>query len=92
MKKNLMSISSLDARIFQVSFFDGQFLMWPKGETFSDAVVIGEKEGCLYRFKGHPEQALVYEEIEPSELWIQRLPHIHYKALPFVIKVVIGLQ
>ena len=40
LKKNLLSISSLDARGFRIAFVDGKVLMWPKGKTFDDAIVI----------------------------------------------------
>ena len=42
LKKNLLSISALDAKGMRVAFIDGQVLMWPKGKTIYDAVVIGE--------------------------------------------------
>ena len=42
-KKNLLSISTLDAKGMRVAFLDGQVLTWPKGKTFDDAVVIGEQ-------------------------------------------------
>ena len=44
-----------------VAFIDCQVIMWPKGRTIDDAVVIGEKEGGLYKLKGHPEQALIHD-------------------------------
>ena len=44
LKKNLLSVSALDAKGMRVFFFvDGQVLMWPKGKTFDDAIVIGEQ-------------------------------------------------
>ena len=52
LKKNPLSISSLDAKGRRFSFIDGQVLMWPKGKTIDDAVVIGEQEGGLYKLKG----------------------------------------
>ena len=55
LKKNLLSISALYAKGMRVAFIDGQFIMWPKGKTIYDAIVIGEKEGGLYKLKGHPE-------------------------------------
>ena len=58
-KKNLFSISALYAKGMRVAFVYGQLLMWPKGKTIDDAVVIGEREGGLYKLKGHPEQTLV---------------------------------
>ena len=50
-------------------------------------VVIGEYEGGLYKLKGHPEQALVHDTVEPSELWHIRLEHVHYRALPIEEKL-----
>ena len=47
--KNLLSISTLDAKGMRVALVDGQVLMWPKGKTIDDAVVIGEREGGLYK-------------------------------------------
>ena len=38
--------------------------------------------------KGQPEPALVHDSIEPSELWHQRLAHVHYRALPIASKAV----
>ena len=42
LKKNLLSISTLDAKGIRVAFIDGQVLMWPEGKTIDDVVVIGE--------------------------------------------------
>ena len=42
LKKNLLSISALDAKRMRVAFVVGQVLMWPKGKTFDDPIVIGE--------------------------------------------------
>ena len=74
----------------QVAFLDGQVIMWPKGKTIDDAVVIGE-QGGLYKLKGHPEQVLIHDIVEPNELWHRRLTHVHYRALPIASKVVEGL-
>ena len=67
LKKNLLSISALDAKGIRVDFFNGQVLMWPRGKTIEDATVIGEEDGGLYKLKGQPEQAHFHESIEPSE-------------------------
>jgi hypothetical protein len=42
--KNLLSISPLDNKCFKVSFIDGEVLMWPKGKTMEQAIVIGKKK------------------------------------------------
>ena len=91
LKKNLLFISELDAKGMKVAFVYGQVLMWPKGKTIDDAVVIGEQEGGLYKLKGQPEQPLVHDLVEPNELWHRRLAHVHYRALPLASKVVEGL-
>ena len=65
--------------------------MWPKGKTIDDAVVIGEQEGGLYKFKGHLEQALIHDTVEANELWNRMLAHVHYKALPIASKSIEGL-
>ena len=91
LKNNLLSISALDAKGIRVAFVDGQVLMWPKGKTIDDAVVIGEQEGGLYKLKGHLEQALIHDIVDPNELWHTRLAHVHYRALPLAIKAVEGL-
>ena len=76
LKNNLLSISTLDAKGMRVAFIDGQDIMWPKGKTINDAVVIREQEGGLYKLKGHPEQALVHEIVEPNEIWHRRIAHV----------------
>ena len=67
-KKNLLYILALDAKGMMVAFIDGQVIMWPRGKTIDDVVVIGEQEGGLYKLKGHPEQAMVHDTVEPSEI------------------------
>ena len=91
LKKNLLSILALDEKGMRVAFVDGQVLMWSRGKTIDDAIVIGEQEGGLCKLKGHLEQALVHDTVEPSELWHRRLAHVHYRALPLARKVVEGL-
>ena len=65
--------------------------MWPRGKTIDDAIVIGEEEGGLYKLKGHSEQAMVQEIVEPNELWHRRISHVHYRALPLASKAIEGL-
>ena len=42
LKKNILSILALDAKGMRVAFVDVQVLMWPRGKTIDDAIVIGE--------------------------------------------------
>ncbi len=91
LKKNLLSISTLDKKGFRVSFIDGEVLMWPRGSSLENAVVIGVEEGGLYKLKGHTEASMLHDITSPCELWHRRLAHLNYKALPQVSKVVSGL-
>ena len=45
------------------AFIDGQVIIWPKGKTIDDVVVIEEQEGGLYKLKGYPEQALIHDTV-----------------------------
>jgi hypothetical protein len=60
LKKNLLSISALDKKGYRVSFIDGEVLMWAKGETINEAIVIGSEENGLYKLKGHLETAMTH--------------------------------
>ena len=84
LKKNLLSISDLDKKGFRVAFVDDEFLMWLKGKTIDDAVVIGVEEGRHYKLKGRIDSTFTASTISPCELWHRRLAHVNYKALPIV--------
>jgi hypothetical protein len=88
LKNNLLSILALDKKGYRVAFIDGQVLMWAKGETLNEAIVIGSEENGLYKLKGHPETAMTYAIENSCELWHRILAHINYKALPYICKAV----
>ena len=91
MKKNLLSILALDKKGFIVAFVDREVIMWKKGNTIYDAVVIGVEEGGIHKLKGHKDSALMTSTINPCKIWHRRLSHVNYKALPIMSKVIIGL-
>jgi len=91
LKKNLLSISSLDKKGFRFALIDGDVLMWSKGKTIEYVVVIGTEEGGLYKLKGHSDIALTHSTEIPCEIWHIILAHNNYKALPYVINVVTSL-
>ena len=43
LKNNLLCISFLDKKEYRVSFIDGKVLVWSKGKTLKDVVVIGKE-------------------------------------------------
>jgi hypothetical protein len=68
LKKNILSISALEEKGFIFSFIDGEVLMWSKGKSIDDGIVIGVQEGGLYKLKGHSDSTLVHKTVNPSEL------------------------
>jgi hypothetical protein len=50
LKKNLLSISTLEKKGFRVVFIYG-VLMWAKGETLNEAIIIGNEENGLYKLR-----------------------------------------
>lgn len=50
LKKNLISVSNLEERGYEVVFCRGQVLIYPKGSNVEHARVIGLWSGRLYRF------------------------------------------
>jgi hypothetical protein len=91
LKKILLSISALEKKGYRVAFIDGEVLMWAKGQTINEAIIIGSEENGLYRLKGHSETAMAHAIEKSCELWHRILAHINYKALPYICKAVIGL-
>jgi hypothetical protein len=91
LKKNLLSISSLEDKGFRVAFVDGQVLLWPKNSNINKATVIGVREGGLHKLKGHQEQALIQNSVSSSELWHQRISDSNYRTLLVLRKMVTGL-
>jgi hypothetical protein len=71
-------------------FIDGEVLMWPRGKYVDDVVVIGVKEGGLYKLKGNSVSTLVHSTLTPIKIWYQIFSQIHYKALLIVRNMVTG--
>ena len=69
--KNLLSISALEKKDFRVAFIDGEVLMWAKGETLNEAIIIGSEENGLYKLKGHSETAMTHTIEKSCELGIE---------------------
>jgi hypothetical protein len=91
LKKNLLFISALEKKGFRVAFIDGEVIMWAKGETLNEAIIIGSEENGLYKLQGHSEATMTHSIENSCELWHRRLAHINYKALPYICKAVTSL-
>jgi hypothetical protein len=81
LKKNFLSVSAMEDRGFSITFQRGKVLIHPEKSILDNAVVIGVREGTLYRLQGKPVQDLVHDNDNLCELWHRRLGHLHYRAL-----------
>jgi hypothetical protein len=82
LKKNLLSVATLEDKGYRVIFKDRKALLWAKGSHLSTAKPIGTHRGGLYVVTGQSVQALAHDATSSSKLWHKRLGHLHYKALP----------
>ena len=58
MRKNLISVSALEDRGYEVLFRGGQVLMYPRGTPADSARVIGVRHAKVYKFAFQPLLAL----------------------------------
>jgi hypothetical protein len=94
MKKNLISVSTLQDRGFEVSFRGTEVLIYPRGCSIDSGQVIGVREGDLYRLLFQPLHALVASSDSSGqlcELWHRRMAHLHHGALGGLREVVTGV-
>jgi hypothetical protein len=73
------------------TFQRGKVLIHPEKASPDTTVVIGVREGTLYRLQGKPVQDLVHDSDNLCELWHRRLGHLHYRALSILRGIVTGL-
>ena len=72
-------------------------MIFSRGRVFvqkfgsSEWIEIGIRDGGLYRLSARLLKALLHDTVSLVELWHRRLAHLHYRALPSLRKVVIGL-
>ena len=69
LKKNLVSISTLEDKGMRVSFIKGKVLTWPVGSPMRYAFTLGSRFEGLYRVIGRPLLELVHDTNHLSELW-----------------------
>jgi hypothetical protein len=91
LENNLVPISFLEEKGNIIAFVDGEVLSWSRDSSIKNAKVIGTREGRLYRLLEQNDEALVHNEVNPSELWHRRYAHLNHQALPFLKKMVEGI-
>jgi hypothetical protein len=91
LKKNLLSVVTLEDKGYWVIFKDRKVLLWDKGSHLSIAEPIGTHSGGLYGVSGQSVQALAHDATRSNELCHIRLGHLHLKALPYLQNMVCGM-
>jgi hypothetical protein len=82
MKRNLVSVSSLEDKGCKVIFSKGKILARHTNSRMDSTRVIGVRDNSLYRLTVRLVQALLHDTISLSELWHMRLTYLHYRAIP----------
>ena len=73
--KNLISVSTLEDKGYQVKFRDHIVYIRPKGSDRSLDWVIGRRSKKVYRVHFEPAKALVSNSSSQGELWHRRMAH-----------------
>ena len=58
LKKNVISVTVLEDKGYSVTFSKGKVLIWSKGRSINSTIVIGVREGELYKVPGHVVKTL----------------------------------
>jgi hypothetical protein len=94
LKKNLISVSTLQDRGLEVTFRGTEVLIHPKGSSLASGQVIGVRDGKLFRLLFQSLHALaVSSDInrQTCELWHRKMAYLHHGALGGLREVVTGV-
>jgi hypothetical protein len=93
LKKNLVSVSTIEDRGYEVLFRDGHVLLYPKGSSITSTKVIGIRHEKLYKLMFHPARALMHStnNNDLCDLWHRRMAHLHHGALRILREIVTGV-
>jgi hypothetical protein len=94
LKKNLVSVSTIEEKGYEVLFHDGQVLLFPRGSSITSAKVIGTRHERLYKFLFQLVRALIHSTSSSNdlcEIWHRRMAHLHHGALRVLREMVMGV-
>ena len=96
LRKNLISVSTIEDRGFEVRFREGRVYILPRGASFASTKVIGTRCGKLHRLDFQAITATLMSsdnsESHLCELWHRRMAHLHHGALRVLREIVTGLS
>jgi hypothetical protein len=79
--KNLISVSTLEDKGFEVTFRGEKVYIRPKGSIAKMDKVIGVHSDKVYRLHFEPVKALVSSSTDLGESWHRWMGHLHFGAL-----------
>eukprot|EP00253_Pinus_taeda_P027997 PITA_27997 len=97
MRKNLISVSALEDRGYEVLFRGGRVLMYPRGAPAESPRVIGVRHAKVYRFAFQPLLALSSStdsrasSSEQCEIWHRRMGHMYHGSLRTLREITTGM-
>jgi hypothetical protein len=91
LRKNLLSVATLEDKGYWVIFKDMKALMWAKGSHLSTTEHIGTRRGGLYIVTGQSFQTLAHDATSSRDFWHKILGHIHYKEILDLQNMVCGM-
>jgi hypothetical protein len=91
LKKNLISVSTLEDKGYEINFRNGRVFVRPTGSSEKMDMMIRVREEKVYKLQFQPGRALVSTTTNMGELWHRRMTHIHFGALGHLRQAVIGL-
>jgi hypothetical protein len=89
--KNLISVSTLEDKGFEVTFRGGKVYIRTKGSTTKMDKVIGVRSEKVYRLHFEPTKALVNNNTDLGELCHRQMEHFHFGALGNLRQAVTGM-
>eukprot|EP00253_Pinus_taeda_P003183 PITA_03183 len=90
LKKNLVSISTMEDEGYKVTFNNGKVRIWKN--NVKDAFTLGFRVDSLYQVGRSPLGVMSCDTSLQSEHRQRRFAHLHYKALPDVRQMVTGMS
>jgi len=101
MKKNLISVSTLEDRGYHVLFKRGQLFIYPRGIPASLARETGVHHAKVYKFSFQPLMALSSSTLDRTdsrsssselcEIWHRRMGHMNHGALSTLQEITISV-
>ena len=96
-RKNLISVSALEDRGYEILFRRGQVLIYPRGAPAESVRVIGVRHANVYKFAFQPLLALNNSigsrasSLELCEIWHCRMGHMYHGALRTLREITTGV-